>query len=162
MKEKKQTTQDVNPDVVKPEENATTIENNEVVGVENQDLNPDTIKPEENAATIENNEVAVVGYQGGNLDSVKPEENNSNEDLDPEKRILGVKIVTDDVNDIEVHEASILEPLSFVSESGENYQITVPKFRFRGQEYESQKAIDEFPEVLETLIQSSTFFIKKS
>lgn len=132
MKEKKETTAGVNPGVVNTEENATVVNNVEVVGAK------------------------VV-----NTDTAKPEENNTGQDVKTDTRVLGVKVITDE-DDIETQEASILEPFSFISESGEEYQITVPKFRFKGQEYDSQKAIDETPEVLEILIEAKSFIIKKA
>lgn len=152
MKEKKETTAGVNPGVVNPEENATAVNKVEVVGAEV--VNTDTAKPEENTTTVKNTGVVWS-------DSAKPEENNTGQDVKTDTRVLGVKVITDEDN-IETQEASILEPFSFISESGEEYQITVPKFRFKGQEYDSQKAIDETPEVLEILIEAKSFIIKKA
>jgi hypothetical protein len=124
-----------------------------------QEETPAVVNTQENTTPVE--KIEVVGTEEVNSDSAKPEENNTDQNTETESRVIGVKVVTDEDN-IETQEASILEPLSFIAESGEEYQITVPKFRFKGQEYDSQKAIDETPEVLEILIDAKSFIIKKA
>ena len=132
-KEEKKATQEEIPAVVNTQENTTPVENIEVVGAE--EVNPNT---------------------------AKPEENNTDQNTEAESRVIGVKVITDEEVETEAEEALVLEPFSFIAESGEEYQITVPKFRFKGQEYDSQKTIDDAPEVLEALIEANAFFIKKA
>lgn len=136
MSDKKNNSQKETPEVAKKAETAV-IEKNAAVN--------EVTKPvETEAATKETTETVA------------------SDDHNDQSRIIGVKIITDEGEaEEEVQEAVILAPLSFIGLNGQEYQITVPKFRFKGQEYDSQKAIDENADVLETLISVNSFIIKK-
>lgn len=136
MSDVKKNSQKETPEVTKKVETAV-IENNAAVN--------EIIKPVETEATTK-----------------ETTETDASNDHNDQSRIIGVKIITDEGEaEEEVQEAVILAPLSFIGLNGQEYQVTVPKFRFKGQEYDSQKAIDENTDVLETLISVNSFIIKK-
>ncbi|MBQ0907475.1 hypothetical protein KBJ98_02035 [Flavobacterium sp. F-328] len=141
MSDKKNNSQKETPEVAKKAETAV-IENNAAVNEVTKPVETENI---DNKAAIK-----------------ETTETDASDDNNDQSRIIGVKIITDeDEGQEEVQEAVILAPLSFIGLNEQEYQITVPKFRFKGQEYDSQKAIDENADVLETLISVNSFIIKK-
>lgn len=75
----------------------------------------------------------------------------------------------DDVLNIKVTESTeelveeVVEKVNtkYTAEDGQEYEITVPKFRFKGNEYISAEAVDQYPELLEDLIKVNSFIFKK-
>lgn len=75
----------------------------------------------------------------------------------------------DDVLNIKVTESTeetveeVVERINtkYTAEDGQEYEITVPKFRFKGNEYISAEAVDQYPELLEDLIKVNSFIFKK-
>lgn len=138
-------------EVPEAKENVSTTENLEV---KKETIEVPEVK--ENVSITENSEAKKE-----TIEVPETKENVSTTEDTETSRVMGIKLITDEEEEEEIVEAVALEPLKFISANGTEYQITIPKFRFKGQEYDSQNAIDKHPDVLEVLIDVNSFFIKK-
>lgn len=77
----------------------------------------------------------------------------------PTEDILNIEVINSEEEFVE--EIVERENTKYTAEDGQEYEITVPKFRFKGNEYISAEAVDQFPELLEDLIKVNSFIFKK-
>lgn len=65
------------------------------------------------------------------------------------------------VETAEVHEAILIPSGIFIAKDGQQYQIAVDKFTFKGTVYTKEKALSDHADVLERLIELKSFILKK-
>lgn len=76
-----------------------------------------------------------------------------------ESDILNIKVTE---SEEEVAE-EVVERINtkYTAEDGQEYEITVPKFRFKGNEYISAEAVEQYSDLLEDLLKVGSFIFKK-
>lgn len=75
-----------------------------------------------------------------------------------DKHALNVKLVDDETAPRK--EVVPFTPIAYKSKSGD-FEVTVPKFRYRGNEYDTATAIEQNPDLIEDLIRLKSFIVKR-
>lgn len=124
----------------------TLIATAKTFGIDTEGLTVDQLKE-----AIANAKAAVGDEKNDKESKDSSAENDS--------QVLGVKVVT------ESSEAAIANepfaPIDFDSANGEKYKLIVPKFRYKGVEYQSIDVVVQMPDLIEELIKLKSFIILK-
>jgi hypothetical protein len=75
--------------------------------------------------------------------------------------VVTPEVVAPVVTEIKTHEATIIPSGRFISENGNEYELTVGKFTFQGKVYTKEEALSDHPDVLEHLASLKSFILKK-